>query len=68
MRVSDDVHDIETGRAVRVAGPTPRSRRNEGNEPVELWAISRVRAESDAVKIDDFWDPSPDAARERPPA
>ena len=50
---------------MRVAGKTPRSHRNEGDEPVELWAISTRVAEGDAVKIDDFWEASPDAAQER---
>ena len=66
MRLGDDVHDIGAGCAVRVAPSTPRSHRNERGEPVEMWAISQVRDSADAVKIDDFWEPSPDAARERP--
>ena len=51
---------------VRVAPRTPRSHRNEGDEPVELWAVSRRLAGNDAVKLDDFWEASPDAAQERP--
>src|SRR5690348_818101 len=41
MRLGDDVHRIAAGRAVRVAPQTPRSHRNEGDEPVDLWAVSR---------------------------
>ena len=67
MRFSDDLRKVGAGSAVRVAPRTPRSHRNEGDEPVELWAISRRLDESDAVKIDEFWEASPDAARERPP-
>jgi hypothetical protein len=50
---------------VRVAPRTPRSHRNEGDEHVEMWAISRRIDRSDATKIDDFWAASPDAAQHR---
>src|SRR4051812_47043533 len=40
MRCGDDVHSVREGSIVRVAPRTPRSHRNEGDEPVELWAIS----------------------------
>jgi mannose-6-phosphate isomerase-like protein (cupin superfamily) len=65
MRFGDDIRPVTAGTVVRVAGPTPRSHRNEGDEPVELWAVSTRQSESDAVKLDDFWEASPDAARER---
>jgi mannose-6-phosphate isomerase-like protein (cupin superfamily) len=66
MRFGDDVHRVAAGSAVRVAPATRRSHRNEGDEPVELWAISRRSDGSDGgVKIDDFWDASPDAAQHR---
>ncbi len=52
--------------AVRVAAQTPRSHRNEGDEPVEMWAVSRKEDERDSVKLDDFWQASPDAVQERP--
>jgi mannose-6-phosphate isomerase-like protein (cupin superfamily) len=55
MRFGDDIHHVRAGTAVRVAPKTPRSHRNEGDEPVELWAISRKSDRSDATKIDDFW-------------
>jgi mannose-6-phosphate isomerase-like protein (cupin superfamily) len=61
MRFGDDIHRVGSGAAVRVAPQTPRSHRNEGDEPVELWAISRKIARSDATKIDDFWEASPEA-------
>jgi hypothetical protein len=50
---------------VRVAPRTPRSHRNEGDEPVEIWAVSRRNDHGDATKIDDFWEPSPRAAQHR---
>jgi hypothetical protein len=49
----------------RVAPRTPRSHRNEGDEPVEMWAISRKSDGSDATKIDEFWEASPRAAQQR---
>jgi hypothetical protein len=30
-----------------------------------MWAVSRRLERHDAVKIDDFWEASPDAAQER---
>ena len=61
MRFGDDIRPVGPGAAVRVAPRTPRSHRNEGDEPVELWAISRKLDRQDATKIDDFWEASPDA-------
>jgi hypothetical protein len=66
MRLGDDVRRVTRGTAVRVAAHTPRSHRNEGDEPVEMWAVSRRQDEGDAVKLDDFWEASPDAVQERP--
>jgi mannose-6-phosphate isomerase-like protein (cupin superfamily) len=63
MRFGDDIHTVTAPAAVRVASETPRSHRNEGDEPVELWAISRKVASSDATKIDDFWRASPHASQ-----
>jgi quercetin dioxygenase-like cupin family protein len=65
MRLADDVHDVSAGSVVRVAPGTPRSHRNEGDEPVEMWAVSRQVDRSDATKIDDFWAASPDAEQHR---
>jgi hypothetical protein len=56
---------VDAGSVVRVAPKTPRSHRNEGDEPVEVWAISRNLGKSDSTKIDDFWEASPDAAQKR---
>ena len=66
MRFGDEVRKVGAGSVVRVAPRTPRSHRNEGDEPVELWAVSRRHDGNDAVKLDDFWEASPDAAQERP--
>ena len=66
MRFGDEVRKVGAGSVVRVAPRTPRSHRNEGDEPVELWAVSRRLDGHDAVKLDDFWEASPDAAQERP--
>ena len=65
MRFGDDIRPVTAGSAVRVAAKTPRSHRNEGDEPVELWAISRSDGMGDAHKIDEFWEASPDAAQRR---
>lgn len=61
MRFGDDVRTVRAPAAVRVANRIPRSHRNEGDEPVELWAVSRKVDASDATKIDDFWGASPQA-------
>jgi uncharacterized cupin superfamily protein len=63
MRFGDDIEHLGAGSVVRVAARTPRSHRNEGDEPVDLWAVSTRIDEPDAVKIDDFWEASPDAAQ-----
>jgi mannose-6-phosphate isomerase-like protein (cupin superfamily) len=65
MRFDDEIHSVRAGSVVRVAPRTPRSHRNEGDEPVEMWAVSRRIDRSDATKLDDFWEASPDAAQRR---
>jgi hypothetical protein len=66
MRFGDEVRNVSAGSAVRAAPLTRRSHRNEGDEPVEMWAVSRrLEGGHDAVKIDEFWDASPEAAQER---
>jgi mannose-6-phosphate isomerase-like protein (cupin superfamily) len=65
MRLGDDVVKVGAGSVVRVAAATRRSHRNEGDEPVEMWAVSRKLEREDAVKIDEFWEASPDAAQTR---
>jgi mannose-6-phosphate isomerase-like protein (cupin superfamily) len=63
MRFGDEVRQVGAGSVVRVAPRTPRSHRNESDEPVEMWAVSPRLERSDAVKLDDFWEASPDAAQ-----
>ena len=66
MRFGDDIARVGSGSVVRVAPGTPRSHRNEGDELVEMWAVSRRLGRGDATKIDDFWEASPEAAQLRP--
>ena len=65
MRFEDEVVPVEAGSVVRVAPRTRRSHRNEGDVPVEIWAVSRSDGMGDAHKLDDFWEASPDAAQRR---
>ena len=65
MRLGDDIRKVPAGSVVRVAPRTPRSHRNEGDETVEIWAVSRRLGHHDAVKIDEFWEASPEAAQHR---
>ena len=66
MRFGDDVLHVSAGTAVRVAPRTVRSHRNEGDEAVEMWAVSRLIDHDDATKVDDFWEGSPSAAQHQP--
>jgi mannose-6-phosphate isomerase-like protein (cupin superfamily) len=65
MRFDEEVHDVVAGSAVRVAPGTVRSHRNRGEEPVEMWVVSRKEEGGDATKVDDFWEASPEAAQTR---
>jgi mannose-6-phosphate isomerase-like protein (cupin superfamily) len=65
MRFGDEVETVRAPAAVRVAPGTTRSHRNEGDEDVEMWAISRQAGGSDSTKVDDFWEASPEARRTR---
>jgi len=65
MRFGDEIRTVSAPAAVRVHPRTPRSHRNEGDEPVEMWAISRQLDHGDATKIDDFWEASPQARQRR---
>lgn len=65
MRFQDTVETVRAPAAVRVAPQTTRSHRNEGDEDVEMWAISRQLGRGDATKVDDFWEASPDARQTR---
>jgi quercetin dioxygenase-like cupin family protein len=63
MRFGDQVETVPSGSAVRVAAQTVRSHRNEGDEPVEMWAISPVSDADGGQKFEDFWQASPEAAQ-----
>lgn len=63
MRFGERIEQVGAGAVVRVAPHTVRSHRNEGSEPVEMWAISRRIPEPDATKVEDFWEPSERASR-----
>ncbi len=65
MRLGDEVRAVSAPAAVRVAPHTPRSHRNERDEPVTMWAISRRQGNRDATKLDDFWEASPQARQTR---
>jgi uncharacterized cupin superfamily protein len=65
MRFDESVETVTAGSVARVAPGTARSHRNEGDEPVELWAVSRRIAHTDATKLDDFWEASPEALQSR---
>jgi mannose-6-phosphate isomerase-like protein (cupin superfamily) len=66
MRFGDEIRTVGPGEVARVAPRTQRSHRNEGDEPVEMWVVSLKLGKQDAVKIDDFWEASPDAVQQRP--
>lgn len=63
MRFGDEIRTVTAPAAVRVSATTPRSHRNEGDEPVEMWAISRQLGRRDSTKLDDFWEASPEASQ-----
>jgi mannose-6-phosphate isomerase-like protein (cupin superfamily) len=65
MRFDDEIRDVRAPAVVRVAAHTRRSHRNEGDEPVDMYAISRQLDHEDATKIDDFWAASPRAEQHR---
>jgi mannose-6-phosphate isomerase-like protein (cupin superfamily) len=61
MRFGDEIREVPAGSVARVPPQTVRSHRNLGDEPVELWALSRKIEDSDSEKVDDFWEASPEA-------
>ena len=65
FRTGDEITKVTAPSVVRCAPKTPRSHRNEGDAPVELWAISKRLDHQDATKIDDFWEASPEALQKR---
>jgi len=58
MRFGDEIKKVSAGSVVRVAPKTPRSHRNEGDELVEMWAVSPKIDQQDATLIKKFWDAS----------
>jgi quercetin dioxygenase-like cupin family protein len=65
MRFGEEVETVGPGAVARVAPRTVRSHRNEGEEPVELWAVSRLVEGDGGEKVEDFWPASPEAAQRR---
>lgn len=65
MRFDDEIIKVSAGSAVRVAPKTLRSHRNEGDEEVEMWAISRKIDHDDSNFIKVFWKSSPKAKQKR---
>jgi mannose-6-phosphate isomerase-like protein (cupin superfamily) len=65
MRFGNEIEQVDSGSVVRVAPATPRSHRNEGDDPVEMWAVSRRAEDDGGTKVDDFWEASPEAAQRR---
>jgi hypothetical protein len=63
MRCAEDVMHISAPTAVRVDPNTPRSYRNEGDDPVEMWVVSRLLGYSDSTKVPGFWSASSASAR-----
>ena len=64
FRCGEHIEEVSAPAVVRVSPGTPRSHRNEGDEPVEIWAASE-KGHKDATKIDDFWEASPEAKQTR---
>jgi mannose-6-phosphate isomerase-like protein (cupin superfamily) len=65
MRFDDDIVKVPAGSVVRVAPKTKRSHRNEGDEPVDMWAISQRIGKDDSNLIKIFWEPSKKAVQKR---
>jgi len=65
MRLGDEVEEVRSPAVVRVAPGTTRSHRNEGDEPVEIWAVSKRIDRHDATKVEDFWAASDEAAQKQ---
>lgn len=64
FRCDGEVEKVTAPAVVRVSPGAARSHRNEGDDPLEIWAVS-VTGHEDATKIDDFWEASPDARQTR---
>lgn len=55
MRFGEEVRAVGAGAIVRVGPETVRSHRNEGDEPVEMWAFSTTSESDRGTKVDGFW-------------
>jgi hypothetical protein len=62
---TEEVYLVTRGTLTMRFGDDVREVRNCGEEPVEVWAISRKRDGGDSTKVDDFWEASPEAAQTR---
>lgn len=65
MRFGSDIVKVPAGSVVLVEPETPRSHRNEGDEAVDMWAISHKIDHDDSVFIKKFWKASRLAAQKR---
>ncbi|OGL25587.1 hypothetical protein A2708_01325 [Candidatus Saccharibacteria bacterium RIFCSPHIGHO2_01_FULL_49_21] len=65
MRFDNDIVKVPAGSVVRVAPKTKRSHRNESDEPVDMWAISKRVNFDDSHLIKIFWEASEKAAQKR---
>jgi quercetin dioxygenase-like cupin family protein len=65
MRFEDKIIKAHAGTAIRIAPETKRSHRNEGDELVEMWAISKKLDHRDGHKVEDFWEASDQAKQTR---
>jgi quercetin dioxygenase-like cupin family protein len=63
MRFNDEVKQVPAGSVVYVHPKTVRSHRNEGDEMVEMWAVSKKLDHRDGHKVSDFWQASEKASR-----
>ena len=65
MRFGDEIIKVSAGSAVLVQPKTPRSHRNEGDKPVDMWAISHRLDKDDSTLIKVFWEASQKAKQKR---
>lgn len=65
MRFDNNIVKVPAGSVVRVAPKTKRSHRNESDELVDMWAISKRVNFDDSHLIKIFWEASEKAAQKR---
>jgi mannose-6-phosphate isomerase-like protein (cupin superfamily) len=65
MRFDDEIKKVAAPAAVLIKPRTKRSHRNEGNEPVDMWAISPKLGKDDSHLIKTFWEASKLAKQKR---